>query len=328
VKTFARRLLSLLQGLAPALALLALPHAAWAQNFPSKPVHMIVPFSPGGGVDLQARLVSQKLTELWGQPAVVEYKPGASGILGTDFVAKSPPDGYTAEFVITSHVLNPVLHANLPFDTVKDLSGVSMTAVSRLVLTATNSLEANSVAELIALAKKSPGKLTYASPGVGTAMHFAGELLKNMADIDIVHVPYKSSGPAYPDVIGGRVSLQFDTMQGSMGNIKQGKVKAIAVTSPTRAPASPQIPAIAETIPGYSVMSIAGVVVPSATPREIVRKMSADINKVLQSPDLVARMDQMGMEPSGTTPEQFDAFIRSEIEKWRKVVKAAGIHAE
>ncbi len=313
--------------LAGALLGLALS-PAWAQGFPARPVHMIVPFTPGGGVDVQARLVSQKLTELWGQPAVVDYKPGASGILGTDFVAKSAPDGYTAEFVITSHVLNPVLHARMPFDTVKDLSGVSMTAVSRLVLTATKSLEANNIAELIALAKKNPGKLTYASPGVGTAMHFAGELLKNMAEIDIVHVPYKSSGPAYPDVIGGRVTLQFDTLQGSMGNIKQGKVKPIALTSATRSPALPDVAAIAEVVPGYSVMSIAGVVVPSATPRDIVHKMSADINKVLQSQDLLQRMDQLGMEPAGNTPEQFDAFIRSEIETWRKVVKAAGIQAE
>ncbi|OFZ98431.1 MAG: hypothetical protein A3H35_20475 [Betaproteobacteria bacterium RIFCSPLOWO2_02_FULL_62_17] len=327
MKALRNGLLHVLAGVVVLLGLVA-PHAPWAQSFPSKPVHMIVPFSPGGGVDVQARLITQKLTELWGQPAVIDYKPGASGMLGTDFVAKAPPDGYTAEFVITSHVLNPVLHANIPFDTVKDLSGVTMTAVSRLVLTATNSLEANTVAELIALAKKSPGKLTYATPGVGTSMHFAGELLKNMTNVDIVHVPYKSSGPAYPDVIGGRVSLQFDTMQGSMGNIKQGKVKPIALTSERRSPAAPQIPAVSETVPGYSVMAIAGVVVPSATPRDIVRKMSADINRVLQSPDLMERMDKMGMEPSGTTPEQFDAFIRSEIEKWRKVVKAAGIRAE
>ena len=327
MKALRNGLLHVLAGVVVLLGLVA-PHAPWAQSFPSKPVHMIVPFSPGGGVDVQARLITQKLTELWGQPAVIDYKPGASGMLGTDFVAKAPPDGYTAEFVITSHVLNPVLHANIPFDTVKDLSGVTMTAVSRLVLTATNSLEANTVAELIALAKRNPGKLTYATPGVGTSMHFAGELLKNMTNVDIVHVPYKSSGPAYPDVIGGRVSLQFDTMQGSMGNIKQGKVKPIALTSERRSPAAPQIPAVSETVPGYSVMAIAGVVVPSATPREIVRKMSADINRVLQSPDLMERMDKMGMEPSGTTPEQFDAFIRSEIEKWRKVVKAAGIRAE
>ena len=327
MKALRNGLLQVLVGVVALLGLAA-PQAPWAQIFPSKPVHVIVPFSPGGGVDVQARLISQKLTELWGQPVVIDYKPGASGMLGTDFVAKAPPDGYTAEFVITSHVLNPVLHANIPFDTVKDLSGVTMTAVSRLVLTATNSLEANTVAELIALAKRNPGKLTYATPGVGTSMHFAGELLKNMTNIDIVHVPYKSSGPAYPDVIGGRVSLQFDTMQGSMGNIKQGKVKPIALTSERRSPAAPQIPAVSETVPGYSVMAIAGVVVPSATPRDIVRKMSADINRVLQSPDLMERMDKLGMEPSGTTPEQFDAFIRSEIEKWRRVVKAAGIRAE
>lgn len=307
---------------------LTVPAAAWAQSFPSKPVRLIVPFPPGGGVDVIARLLSQKLTEVWNQSVVVEYKPGASGILGTDAVAKATPDGYTAAVVITSHVLNPALRSDMPFDTVKDLSGVTMTAVSRLVLVATTSLEANNVAEVIALAKKNPGKLTYASPGVGTAMHFAGELFKSVAEIDLVHVPYKGSGTAYPDVMAGRVSLQFDTIHGSMGNIKQGKVKPIAITSSNRSPAAPDIPAVAETLPGYSVMSISGVIVPSATPRDIVRKMSADINRALQSSDLAERMGKVGMEPSGTTPEQFDAFIRSEIDKWRKVVKTARIRAE
>jgi tripartite-type tricarboxylate transporter receptor subunit TctC len=319
-----------IRGVARALALCGLmaSAAASAQGFPSKPVRLVVPFTPGGGVDVIARLVSQKMTEVWGQPMLVEYKPGASGILGTDSVAKSPPDGHTSGMVITSHVLNPVLRADMPFDTVKDLSGVTMTAISRLVLVATNSLQANTLAELIALAKKNPGKLNYASPGVGTAMHFAGELLKSMADIDIVHVPYKSSGPAYPDVMAGRVSLQFDTIHGSMGNIRTGKVKPIAITSPSRSPAAQEIPAVAETLPGYSVMSLSGIVVPSATPRDIVRRMSADINKALQSSDLVERMGKAGMEPSGTTPEDFDAYIRTEIDKWRKVVKATGLRAE
>ena len=311
-----------------AVAGLLLPAAAHAQSFPVKPVRLIVPFPPGGGVDVIARLLSQKLTEMWSQSVLVEYKPGASGILGTDAVAKSPPDGYTIGMVITSHVLNPAMRTDMPFDTVKDLSGVTMTAVSRLVLVATNSLEANSVREVIALARKNPGKLNYASPGVGTAMHFAGELLKSVADINIVHVPYKGSGPAYPDVMAGRVSLQFDTIHGSMGNIKQGKVKPIAVTSPNRSPAAPDIPAVAETLAGYSVMSVSGVIAPSATPRQLVHRMSADMNKALQSSEVAGRMAKAGMEPSGTTPEQFDDFIRSEIDKWKKIVKTAGIRPQ
>ena len=304
------------------------PGPAGAQAFPAKPVRMIVPFAPGGGIDVIARLISQKLQENWGQSVVLDYKPGAGGVLGTDAVAKASPDGYTTGIVITSHVLNPVLRSDMPFDTMKDLSGVAMVSVARLVIVASNSLEANNAAELIALAKKSPGRLTYASPGVGTAMHLAAELFKYMAGVEIVHVPYKGSGTAYPDVISGRVSIQFDTTHGSMGNIKTGKVKPIAVTSASRVTFAPDIPAVAETLPGYSVLSMSGVIVPSATPREIVRRMSVDINKALQSPDLVARMEQFGLEPSGTTPEQFDAFIRAEIDKWGKVVKAAGIRSD
>lgn len=301
---------------------------AGAQAFPAKPVRMIVPFAPGGGIDVIARLISQKLQEDWGQSVLLDYKPGAGAVLGTDAVAKATPDGYTTGLVITSHVMNAILRKDMPFDTLKDLTGVSMVSVSRLVLVATNSLEANNLADLIALARKDPGKLSYASPGVGTAMHLAGELLKSVAGINIVHVPYKGSALAYPDVMAGRVALQFDTTHGSMGNIKSGKYKPIAITSPNRMPAAPDIPTVAETLPGFSVQPISGVVVPSATPRGIVNKMSVDINKALQSPDLAARMAQFELEPSGTTPEQFDAFIRAEIDKWGKVVKAAGIRAD
>ena len=304
------------------------PGSTGAQGFPSKPVRMIVPFAPGGGIDVIARLISQKLQDEWGHSVLLDYKPGAGAVLGTDAVAKALPDGYTTGLVITSHIMNPILRPDMPFDTLKDLSGVSMVSVSRLVLVATNSLEANNLAELIVLAKRNPGKLTYASPGVGTAMHLAGELFKSVADVNIVHVPYKGSSLAYPDVMAGRVSLQFDTTHGSMGNIKAGKYKPIAITSPNRMPAAPDIPTVAETLPGFSVQPISGVIVPSATPRGIVHKMSADINKALQSPDLAARMAQFELEPAGTTPEQFDAFIRAEIDKWGKVVKAAGIRAD
>ena len=302
----------------------AFPGAVLAQAFPGKPVRLVVPFPPGGATDIIARLLGQKLQEVWGQSVLIEYKPGGGTVVGTDFVAKSPPDGYTMGVVITAHVINPGLRSDLPYDTVKDLSGVSMVNVQHIALVATPGLEANTVPELIALAKKNPGKLTYATPGTGTAMHLAGELLKSLAGIDIVHVPYKGGAPAYPDVISGRVALQIDPMSASMPNIKAGKVKLLAITSPQRAPTVPDIPTVAETLPGFSVVSISGVVVPSATPRDVVRKASADVNRVLASPDLVERMAQLGMEPSGTTPEQFDAFIRAEIEKWAKVVKSSG----
>jgi tripartite-type tricarboxylate transporter receptor subunit TctC len=314
---------SFVRALALALAV-ALPGATLAQAFPAKPVRLVVPFPPGGATDILSRLLAQKLQEIWGQSVVLEYKPGGGTVVGTDFVAKSPPDGYTMGVVITAHVINPGLRTDLPYDTMKDLSGVSMVAVQHIALVATPGLEANTVPELIALAKKNPGKLTYATPGTGTAMHLAGELLKSQAGIDIVHVPYKGGAPAYPDVISGRVALQIDPMSASMPNIKAGKVKLLAITSPQRAPTVPDVPTVAETLPGFSVLSISGVVVPSATPREVVRKASADINRALAASDLVERMAQQGMEPSGNTPEQFDAFIRAEIEKWAKVVKASG----
>jgi tripartite-type tricarboxylate transporter receptor subunit TctC len=304
-------------------ALLAMP-AANAQPYPTKPVRMIVPFPPGGATDIIARLLSQKLHEMWGQPVVLEYKPGGGTVIGTDAVAKAAPDGYTLGVVISAHFINPSLLSDMPFDTVKDLSGVSTVAISHIALVATPSLDANNIAELIALAKKNPGKLTYASPGSGTSAHLAVELLKTMAGIDIVHIPYKGASAAFADVISGRVSLQVDPLQSSMSNIKSGKVKALAITSLHRAAGFADIPTVAETIPGFSVQSVSGIVVPGATPRDVVHKLSSDINKALQAPDLIERMRQMGMEPSGDTPEQFDAMVRSEIDKWAKVLKASG----
>lgn len=295
-----------------------------AQTFPTKPVHLIVPNAPGGAIDIMARLFEQQFRTIWSQPVVVEYKPGAGTALGTEYVGRSAPDGHTIGLVVTSHVINPSIR-KLPFDTVKDFSGVTMTAVSEILISATPSLEANTVAELIALAKKRPGVLNYASPGSGSSMHFAGELLKLEAGIDILHVPFKGSGPAYPEVMAGRIQLLIDPLFSSQPYINGGKLKPIAITGPKRASSSPAIPTVAETIPGFSVMSIFGVVVPSATPREVVRKLNADFVKVLQMPEVRKRMAELALEPVGNTPEQFDALIRSEIAKWAKVVKAAGI---
>jgi tripartite-type tricarboxylate transporter receptor subunit TctC len=297
---------------------------AAAQGYPNHPVRMVVPFPAGGATDIIARLVSQKLQDIWGQNVIVDYKPGAGTVVGTDAVAKAPADGYTMGMVITAHVINPSMRNDMPYDTIKDLSGVSMVAISDLVLVATNSLEANTLPEVIALAKKNPGKLSYASPGTGTAMHLGGELLKTQTGIDIVHVPYRGGAPAYPDIITGRVQLMFDTLFAIAQNIQTKAVKPIAVMSAKRASTFPEIPTFAETLPGFNVVSISGLVVPSATPRDIVKKISADVNKALESPELKQRMGEVGMAPAGTTPEQFDAFIRSEIDKWAKVVKTSG----
>ena len=247
---------------------------------------------------------------------------------GTDFVAKAPADGYTVGMVVTSHVINPSLRSNLPFDTLKDLAGVTMLATSPVVISASPNLPANNLTELIALAKKQPGKLTYASPGSGSSMHLGGELLKTNAGVYMVHIPYRGSAGAYPDVFAGRVDLLIDPLFSSLPHIKTGRMKPLAVFSPTRVAIAPNIPTAVESMPGLTVESVFGAVVASGTPREIVKKLSADLAEAVQSPEIKARMADVGLTPVGNTPEQFDAFIRVEIAKWAKVVKASGATAD
>jgi tripartite-type tricarboxylate transporter receptor subunit TctC len=311
-----------------ACAMLPLAAAFAQQAFPSKPVTLIVPNAPGGAIDILARLMEKQLSEAWKQPVVVVYKAGAGTVIGTDFVAKAPADGHTIGLVVTSHVINPSLRKNMPFDTLKDLAGVSMLATSPIVLTASNKLPAGNLKELIALAKAQPGKLSYASPGSGSSMHLGAELLKTTADIELLHTPYKGAGGAYPDVIAGRVDLLVDPLFSSLPHIKAGLLKPIAIMSPKRSPIAPNLPTFAETLPGFSVESVFGAVVASATPREIVNKISADINKVVQSEETRKRMADIGLSPVGNTPEQFDAFIKAEIPKWARVVKASGATAD
>jgi tripartite-type tricarboxylate transporter receptor subunit TctC len=300
------------------------PIAALAQAYPTKPVRLMVPFPPGGATDIIARLLAAKMQEVWGQPVVIESKPGAGTVVGTDYVAKSAPDGHTLGMVVTAHVINPSLRPNMPYDTVRDLAGITQVSVQHLVMAAHPSLPANNITELIALAKKDPGKLSYATPGSGTAMHLSVELLKTTAGIDIVHVPYKGGAPAQQDVMSGRVPILMDVLYAAQPLIKSGRIKVLALLSPQRAPESPEYPIVAEAVPGVSALSIVGVVAPAATPRELVRRISADIARAVKSSDLTDRMKQQGMEPVGSTPEQFDALIRNEIEKWAKVVKLSG----
>jgi tripartite-type tricarboxylate transporter receptor subunit TctC len=319
--------MKLLQNLLAIAACAALPFAAPAQApFPSKAVTLIVPNAPGGAIDILARLLERNLSDTWKQPVIVQYKPGAGTVMGTDFVAKSPPDGHTIGLVITGHMINPSLRKNMPFDTLKDLSGVSLLAISPIVITANPRLAANDVKELIALAKKD--KLSYASPGSGSSMHLGAELLKSTAGIDMLHTPYKGSGGAYPDVMAGRVDLLFDPLFSSLPHIKSGGLKPIAILSAKRSPIAPEIPTVAETLPGFTVDSVFGAVVPSGTPRDVVHKISADMNKVLQSPEVKQRMADIGLSPVGNTPEQFDAYIRAEIPKWAGVVKNSGATAD
>jgi tripartite-type tricarboxylate transporter receptor subunit TctC len=312
------------------VACLTVNTLAFAQTapFPSRPVTLIVPNAPGGAIDILARLLEKNLSDKWKQPVLVVYKAGAGTVLGTDFVAKSPPDGYTVGMVVTSHVINPSLRDNLPFDTLKDLVGVTMLATSPVVISAAPSLPANTLKELIDLAKKQPGKISYASPGSGSSMHLGGELLKTNAGIYMVHIPYRGAAGAYPDVFSGRVDLLIDPLFSSLPHIKAGRLKPLAVFSPGRVGIAPNIPTAIETLPSVTVESVFGAVVASATPRDIVNKISADMADAVKSPEIRARMAEVALTPVGTTPEQFDAFIKTEIAKWARVVKASGAKAD
>ena len=310
-----------------ALAALPLARPAFAQAspWPSRPVKLIVPFAAGGPTDTIARLVGQKMQEVWKQPVVIEYKPGGGTIVGTDFVAKAPADGYTLGMSISALLINPGLQPNMPYDTLKDLSGVTQLAQAHFGLFAHPSVEANTVPELLAYAKKNPGKLSYATPGTGTGTHLAGELLKSMGGIDMVHVPYKGSAPAQQDVIGGRVPLLFDVLYSAMPFVRQGRLKVIALASPKRAESEPNIPLISETLGGFGAMSVIGIIAPSATPRDLLRRVGSDIGRSVKDSELTARMAQLGMEPVGSSPDEYDALIRVEIDKWTRVIKAGNI---
>ena len=310
-------------------AAFAIPLAADAQtSWPNKPVKLIVPFAPGGPTDTVARLLAEKLQSQWQQPVVVDYKPGAGTVLGTDFVAKSAPDGYTLGMAITAHMINPSLQPKLPYDTLRDLAGVSQLSQAHFGLFAHPSLPVNDVQELIAYAKKNPGKLSFATPGIGTGTHLAGEMLNHMAGIAMVHVPYKGSAPAQQDVIGGRVPLLYDVLFSSMPFVKDQRLKVLALSSPRRSVSNPEIPLVADAVPGFSAMSFIGVVAPAGVPKALLKQIGADIARAVKSPELSERMTQLGMEPVGSTPEEYDATIRAEIDKWSRVVKAAGIKLE
>jgi len=301
---------------------------ASAQQFPARPVRLVVPFPPGGATDIIGRLLAAKMQEVWGQPVVVENKPGAGTVVGTDAVAKAAPDGHTLGMVVTAHVINPSLRSGLPYDTLKDLAPVTQVSAQHMAMLAHPSFEANDLPGLIALAKKNPGKINYATSGAGTALHLTVEMLKTAAGIDIVHVPYRGGAQATQAAVANQVPIVLEIVYAAKPSLAAGKLKPIALLSPQRAKDYPDIPTIAETVPGVSALSMVGVVAPGATPRPLVQRISADIANAVRSSDLNARMIQVGMEPVGNTPEQFDAFIRAEIAKWAKVVKESGAKAD
>ena len=300
--------------------------AAIAQPYPKGPVRWVVPFPPGGPTDVVGRIVAQQLQEAWGQPVVVENRPGAGTMIGTDAVAKSAPDGHTIGMVITAHMINPSLNAaTIPFDPLRDLAHVTQMVTQHIVLVAHPSVPVASARDLVAHARANPGRLTYASPGTGTSAHLAGELLKNETGIDLRHIPYKGSGPALADLVAGRVDLMFDVYHSAKPQLEQGRLKAIALTSAT-APANVRgYPLLADTVPGFNVTSLFGLVVRAGTPRAAIERIQADTVRALQKPEVRARLEGLGLEIVGSTPEQFEAFVRAEIAKWGAVVKAAGV---
>jgi tripartite-type tricarboxylate transporter receptor subunit TctC len=317
----------LFQSIITACALLSAP-AAWSQAYPAKPVRIIVPYASGGGADMLARLIGQKLSVSWGQPVVVENKAGAGGAIGTDYVSKTAPDGYTLLMASPSHSINASLYKKLPFDAQKDFAGVVLAASGPLVLTVNASNPANSVKEFILQARAKPGTINYASAGVGSSPHVAGELFKMMAKVDLIHIAYKGTSPALTDLLGGQVQAMFAPVPTVIEYIKAGKLKALGVTTPTIFPALPKVPAIADDVPGYEVLQWWGIAVPAGTPPGIVSKLNADIAAALRSPDMQKKLDVMGAEPGGQSSTEFDRLIRNEVDKWARVIKTANIQAE
>ena len=300
-----------------------------AADFPSRPIRLIVPFAPGGGTDIVARTIGQKLTEAWKQPVVVENRAGGNGTIGANAVAKSPPDGYTLSMITSSHSVNVSLQGSKhPYDLLKDFAAVSQVTRQPYVLVANPRLP-KSLQELIALARASPGKLTYGSSGIGGTSHLAGALFCSLAEIDMTHVPYRGGEPAMTDVVAGQIDMLFSTLLQSHGLIQAGKLRSLAVTTATRSPALPQVPTMQEGgVPGYVVNPWYGVVAPGAAPPAIVHKLSREIARIVQLPDVIRKMASDGSEPVGSAPEQFAAHIKSEVEKWRDLIRKTGIHSE
>lgn len=300
----------------------------YAQTYPSRPVRFIVPLS-AGAADTLARTIGVKLTETWGQQVVVENRPGAGTTIGTELAAKAPPDGHTLLMATFSHAVNATFYRKLPYDTLKDLSAVTLVASAPNVLVVHPSLPVRSIKELVALARSRPGQLNFSSAGNGSSSHMGGELFKSLAKVDIVHVPYKGAAPAMVDLLGGHVHMTFDPLPSSLPHVRAGKLRALAVTSGKRSGAIPELPTVAEAgVAGYEISGWSGVLVPSGTPKQIVGQLHGEIMRIVNLPDVKDRFTGLGFETVGNTPDQFDAFIRSEIAKWGKVVREAKIYAD
>jgi len=300
--------------------------SASAQQYPAGPMRIVVPFTPGGGTDILARLIAQKLNESWGQPVVVDNRPGAAGTLGTAFVAKSAGDGHTLLIVPAGYAGNPGLYKKLPYDPTRDLAPVSWLASGPLILVVHPSLPAKSVKELIAFARARPDEINFGSSGAGTLPHLSAELFNSMSGIKMVHIPYKGAGAAVTDVLAGRVPIYFMNILQSVSLIKAGKLRALGVTTPERTPIAPGIPSIAEAgLKGYDMTNWYGLLAPAATPRDAIVKLNAEVVRILKLPELTSRLADDGMTVVASTPERFAEFLARETEKFTRVIEAAGI---
>jgi tripartite-type tricarboxylate transporter receptor subunit TctC len=312
-----------------ALLLAAFAIPSWSQSYPSRPVKIVVPYGVGGSADVYARYLAAKMQESLGQPVVTENRPGGGSIVGTDVVAKSEPDGYTLLMMSNTHTVNETLIPKKPFDLMRDFAPISGISYSDLMMVVPTSVPAGTVKEFIALAKSKPGALNYASSGNGTPYHMAGELFKAMAGVDIVHIPHKGSDQARAAVLGGQVQMMFDAVPTMAANAKGGKVKALATSGSKRSPVTPDVPTVAEAgVPGYESGIWLGLMAPAKTPRPVLERLNAEVNKVINSPETKEAWLKQGTVAMGMSIEQFDKFLREEVVKWAKVVKASGAKAD
>ena len=300
-----------------------------ASTYPNKPIHIIVTFTSGGAPDILARLIGEKLNAAWGQPVIVDNKPGAGGNIGADYVAKAAPDGYNLVLgTVSTHSINGALYQNMPYDMVKDFTPVTLLASTPNMLVVNNEVPARNLKDFIALGKKE-GKMTFASSGSGTSIHVSGELFKTMTGIDMQHIPYKGRASAIPDLLGGRVTMMFDNMPSSLPLVREGKLRALGVTSAKRSAAAPDIPTLAEAgLPGFDAVSWFAMFAPANTPAPVVNKLQAEISRIVKSPDIAKKLLDLGLDPSGSTPAELAAYQKSEIAKWSKVVKDSGAKVE
>ena len=307
------------------LLLATLPGVATAQAYPHKPIRFIVPFGAGGPGDAIGRMIGRPLTESLGQPVVIDNRSGATTIIGTEIAAKSPPDGHTILLISTTHAVNPSLFQKLPYDPIKDFAPVTLITATPFMLGIHPSVAASSVSEFVAIARSKPGSLNYGSSGAGSSIHLTTELLKSAANIQMTHVPYKGSGPAFIDLIAGQIQMLFSSTVSSMPHVKSGKVRGLAITSLKRASALPEIPTIAESYPGFESSSWFGMLVPARTPKPVIDRLLADTRAALSSPNVNQALLSQGAEPGGQSSAEFGAYFQSEIKKWARVIKSAGI---